>query len=118
MPVRLLLLITASCLLVLAQTAPQIPDTVIHEADIEYSNVGGRTAMDIVRPRAVSSVPLPVVVLVHGGGFRRGQRQSYLPMAIRLAERGYVAATVSYRLSPRNQFPAPVHDVKAAVRFL
>ena len=39
-------------------------------------------------------------------------------MAIRLAQRGYVAATASYRLAPRHQFPAAVEDVKAAVRFL
>jgi acetyl esterase/lipase len=102
----------------LAQTPPAIPDTLIHEADVEYSNVGARVAMDIVRPKAGPSEKRPAVLLVHGGGFRRGNRQSYLPMAIRLAERGYVAATASYRLAPRNQFPAAVEDVKAAVRFL
>jgi acetyl esterase/lipase len=40
--------------------------------------------------------------------------KSYLPTAIKLAQRGYVAATMSYRLSPRNQFPAAVEDAKAA----
>jgi acetyl esterase/lipase len=39
-------------------------------------------------------------------------------MAIRLAQNGYVAATVSYRLAPMFQFPLPLHDVKSAVRFL
>jgi acetyl esterase/lipase len=39
-------------------------------------------------------------------------------MAIRLAQNGYVAATVSYRLAPMFQFPMPLHDVKSAVRFL
>jgi acetyl esterase/lipase len=98
--------------------AAQMPDSVIHEADIEYSNVGARVAMDIVRPKAAASGKRPAVLLVHGGGFRRGNRESYLPMAVRLAERGYVAATASYRLAPRHQFPAAVEDVKAAVRFL
>lgn len=95
-----------------------MPESVIHEANVVYSNVGGRLEMDIVRPRAASSEPRPAVLLIHGGGFRAGNRQSYLPQAIRLAERGYVAATASYRLSPRNQFPAAVEDAKAAVRFL
>ncbi len=72
--------------------------------------------MDVVRPRKQSG-RLPAVVCIHGGGFRADSRESYLPLCIRLAQRGYVAATVSYRLSPRDQFPAPVHDVKAAVRW-
>lgn len=96
---------------------PKIPDTLLHEADIEYSNVGQRSALDIVRPKAASGLRA-AIVMIHGGGFRGGNRQSYLPMAVRLAEHGYVAATVSYRLAPRNQFPAAVEDVKAAVRFL
>jgi acetyl esterase/lipase len=95
-----------------------MPDDVIHEKDIEYSNVGARVAMDVVRPKTPATAPLPAVVLVHGGGFRRGSRDSYLPMATKLAQRGYIAATVSYRLAPRHQFPAAVEDVKAAVRFL
>ena len=118
MHLRIFALLTASSLLLCAQAVPPMPATVIHEANIEYSNVGGKVEMDIVRPRAASTEPRPAVLLVHGGGFRAGNRQSYLPEAIRLAERGYVAATASYRLAPRNQFPAPVHDVKAAVRFL
>ncbi len=96
---------------------PPMPENVIWEPDIEYSNVGARLALDLVRPRG-SGGPYPVVMCIHGGGFRAGKRQSYLPLCVRLAQRGYVAATVSYRLSPRDQFPAPVYDVKAAVRWL
>src|SRR5262245_34612318 len=107
-------------LFLLAQAPPAIPPmpaSVIHDADVAYSNVGQRTAMDMVRPKNATG-PLPAVLLVHGGGFRAGRRESYLPVAIKLAERGYVAATASYRLAPRHQFPAAVEDVKAAVRFL
>ena len=39
-------------------------------------------------------------------------------MCKQLAERGYIAATVTYRLAPKYQFPAAIHDVKAAVRWL
>ncbi len=105
----------------LAQAAPPpipaMPPGVIHEAGIEYSNVGQKSLLDVVRPKQATG-PLPFVLLVHGGGFRAGHRNSYLPVAIKLAERGYVAATMSYRLAPRHQYPAPVEDVKAAVRFL
>jgi acetyl esterase/lipase len=99
---------------------PSIPDDVIWEPAIEYAIAGAMPVnlmMDVVRPRKQSGL-LPAVVCIHGGGFRAGNRESYLPLCIRLAQHGYVAATVSYRLSPRDQFPAPVHDVKAAVRWL
>jgi acetyl esterase/lipase len=95
------------CLL-FAQTPP---------VTVEYSNVGAKMEMDIVRPKNQTG-PAPAVLLIHGGGFRAGKRQSYLQQANRLAERGYVAATASYRLAPRNQFPSSVEDAKAAVRFL
>ena len=101
-----------------APNAVKMPDTVIAESNVEYSAVGGKQTMDIVRPRDNGTTPRPAVLLVHGGGFRAGTKEGYLSLAIKLAERGYVAATANYRLSPGNQFPAPVQDVKAAVRFL
>lgn len=102
-----------------APKIPAMPADVQHDRDVEYSNVGQRVAMDIVRPKNVGpNDRLPTVLFIHGGGFRGGNRESYLPQAIKLAQRGYVAATASYRLSPRHQFPAAVEDVKAAVRFL
>jgi acetyl esterase/lipase len=105
---------------VLAQT-PQpaaVPDSILADRNVEYSAVGGRQTMDILRPRETSDRPRPAVLLVHGGGFRAGAKESYIPLAIKLAKHGYIAATANYRLSPRNQFPAAVEDVKAAVRFL
>lgn len=97
----------------------EMPAGVRHEANVVYlpSRAQGPVlAMDIVRPEAAGRYP--GVVLIHGGGFRAGDRKSLLPMAVKLAKAGYVAATVSYRFTPRFQFPAQVHDVKAAVRFL
>jgi acetyl esterase/lipase len=84
---------------------------------VDYTSIPhGRLAMDIARPKAPGQYP--GIILIHGGGFSAGNRESYLPMATRLAENGYVAATVSYRLTPTYQFPIPLYDVKAAVRFL
>src|SRR5207244_5094174 len=50
--------------------------------------------------------------------FRAGTRHGYDALCLTLASRGYVAVTVSYRLAPKFQFPAAVHDTKAAVRWL
>lgn len=95
---------------------PAIPDDVSAEFDVVYSRVGQQSGMDILRPKTAG--PHPAIVAIHGGGFRRGSRNSYLPLCIKAAQRGYVCATVSYRLAPGHQFPAAVEDVKAAVRFL
>jgi acetyl esterase/lipase len=62
--------------------------------------------------------PFPAVVLIHGGGWFYGSSFDFVPFSLRLAERGYVAVTVSYRFVPANRFPDQVHDVKCAVRWL
>lgn len=114
----LLLLITCGWLAA-QQTPPVKPtlaDTAVADYDIEYSRVGERVMMDIFRPKAAGSYP--TVLAIHGGGFRAGSRTSYWRLCAKLAERGYVCATASYRLAPMNQFPAALEDMKAAVRFL
>lgn len=84
-----------------------------------YAQPGGRAlALDLVLPRAPAQRPVPAIVLVHGGGWRSGERQNLQALAIGLAQRGFAAATVSYRLSGEARYPAAVHDVKAAVRWL
>ncbi|MDB5348820.1 MAG: mlhB [Planctomycetota bacterium] len=105
-----------------AQTAKagqlQVPDSVVFEAGIEYANPDGQhLKLNLARPKARRG-PFPTILCIHGGGFRAGSREGYDQLIIRLAERGYVAATASYRLAPKYQFPAAVHDVKAAVRWL
>ena len=99
-------------------SAVEIPDDVIFKADIEFANPDGQhLQLNLARPKTVNG-PCPAVICIHGGGFRAGTRQGYDGLCVKLAERGYVAATVSYRLAPKYQFPAAVHDVKAAVRWL
>jgi pectinesterase len=73
--------------------------------------------MDIHRPRDAWG-KLPAVVCIHGGGWAKGNRRSHATLAQALAARGYVTATISYRLSGEAPFPAAIHDCKAAVRFL
>jgi acetyl esterase/lipase len=114
----ILLLALGGALFAQSPAPPTIPDTVLADLEVAYSNVGGRQTMTIVRPREASGSPRPAVLLVHGGGFRAGTKEGYIPLAIKLAEHGYVAATINYRLAPRNQFPAALEDSKAAVRFL
>ncbi len=86
--------------------------------DVTYASYGDRTLeMDIYRPKGTWG-QLPAVVCIHGGGWANGTRANHGLVAQALAARGYVAATISYRLSGEAPFPAAIHDCKAAVRFL
>jgi acetyl esterase/lipase len=91
---------------------------VTFEPNIEYSNPHDQhLQLDLARPTKGEG-PFPAILCIHGGGFRAGDRQSYDGLCIRLAQHGYVAATVTYRLAPKYQFPDAIYDCKAAVRWL
>ena len=93
-------------------------DSLDAKLDLTYARYGDRTLeMDIYRPKAAWG-ELPAVVCIHGGGWANGNRANHAKVAQALAARGYVAATISYRLSGEAPFPAAIHDCKAAVRFL
>jgi acetyl esterase/lipase len=95
-----------------------VPAGVIFEKGVEYSNPDDQhLQVNIARPKTGNG-PFPAIVCIHGGGFRAGHRDGYNGLCLKLAEQGYVALTVSYRLAPKYQFPAAVHDTKAAVRWL
>jgi acetyl esterase/lipase len=97
---------------------PVVPEGVVFEPDIEFANPDGQhLKLDLARPKDGDG-PFPAVLCIHGGGFRTGTRQGYDALCVRLAEKGYVAVTVDYRLAPKYQFPAAIHDTKEAVRWL
>lgn len=100
-----------------ADTKPE--NAIIFEKGIEYSNPDGQhLQLNMARPKEDAGKTFPVVLCIHGGGFRAGTRDGYDDLCKRLAQRGFVAVTVTYRLAPKYPFPAAVHDVKAAVRWL
>jgi len=84
--------------------------------DLVYATVDGRDLkLDIYRDASISE-PQPLVVWIHGGAWRKGNRKS--PRAKSLVSQGYVVASVEYRLSQEAIFPAQIHDCKAAIRWL
>ena len=83
--------------------------------DVPFARVDqSELRLDLYLPEQVT--PLGMIVWVHGGAWRAGSRAS-VDLA-GLAERGWALASVDYRLSPVAKFPAQVHDIKAAIRFL
>jgi acetyl esterase/lipase len=79
--------------------------------------------LDLVLPPE-GDEPVPVVVFLHGGGWRMGSRHSVGPAYAaagpfeQLARAGIAVASVDYRLSGEAVWPAQLHDAKAAVRWL
>ncbi|MFA9218110.1 MAG: alpha/beta fold hydrolase [Sphingomonadaceae bacterium] len=96
-----------------------LPAQVRRVADQVYVRYGQRClALDLYLPATAPSAAMPVVLLVHGGGWRYGYRSEFAPLAVRLAQRGVAAATISYRLAGEAPYPAAMHDVRAAVRWV
>ena len=84
------------------------------QTDIEYARVGDLSLkLDLHRPQAANP---PLIVYVHGGAWRAGSK-SDVPIA-KLLDQGFAIASVDYRLSTQAVFPAQIHDIKAAIRFL
>jgi acetyl esterase/lipase len=95
--------------------AQTVPDSITLEKQVVYSN-GSRLAMDIALPKSAGLHP--AIIAIHGGGFKTGDRSMLLDAILHLAEHGYAAASIDYRMAPGTQFPAAVQDAKAAVKFL
>lgn len=83
-------------------------------------NENPKQMVDVYLPKKRNSEkPLPVIALIHGGGWVNGDRLGYAAQAIQLARTGdYAAVTVGYRLTKEAHWPAQVHDCKAAIRWI
>jgi acetyl esterase/lipase len=94
-------------------------------ADITYSTVPGfrPLRLDLYQPKG-KVTPRSLVIFAHGGSWTVGQKRGitdftdFPGVLAGLAKRGYVVASLEYRLSGEEPFPAAVRDVKAAIRFL
>jgi acetyl esterase/lipase len=89
--------------------AKNIPYCTINERDLRF---------DVFGPVTKSKKKRTAIIIIHGGGWRSGNRTQHYPLAQHLAERGYVCVTPEYRLSTEAQYPAAIHDLKAALRYI
>jgi acetyl esterase/lipase len=99
----------------LVNTAPLIPADVEEIKDIEYKNINGKSLqLDLYKPANLQD-PAPLLVFIHGGGWKSGKRSDYLIYLVDFARKGYVTATVSYRLLNDGPYPACAEDIRDAV---
>jgi len=86
--------------------------------NVTYCTSGGvSTQMDIYLPPAQTG-PAPVVVYVHGGSWIAGDKWEIGTAGTELNSRGYIVASINYRLAPSNKWPAQIQDTKCAIRYL
>lgn len=86
--------------------------------DITYCTIGKRKlALDAFVPKDAKTDRI-AFIMIHGGGWRSGNRTQHYPLAQALAAKGYVCFTPEYRLSTEALFPAAVYDLKAAIRWI
>lgn len=98
-----------------------VPDTIEAKPDIPYAdNENPRQQLDLYLPKKRSSdKPLPVIVFIHGGGWKGGDRKGGLRnVAPYVASGDYAGVSVGYRLTNEAQWPAQIHDCKAAIRWI
>jgi len=100
------------------QEPPATQPKVTVEQDIVYANAGAtELKLDMARPAEGEGL-FPAVVVIHGGAWRQGNKSDVRSISSEFARRGYVAVAPQYRFCPKDPFPAQVHDVKAAVRWV
>ena len=98
----------------------RLPAGVQAELDIAYAGGSPAQKLDLYLPAGTADAPRPAIVVVHGGGWRSGdkQRGQWARIPAQYASDGYVAISVNYRLTGEAPWPAQIEDVKAAVRWL
>ncbi len=113
----LLLALLAKTVLAQSPESIQLPAGVRMEKDIAYIEGGDEAQkLDIYLPVEPSGTPLPLIVHIHGGGWKGGSKFPcpVLPMVLK----GYAVASVEYRFSQKALFPAQIQDCQAAIRWL
>ncbi|NEW84990.1 MAG: alpha/beta hydrolase [Mariniphaga sp.] len=96
---------------------PAIPADIEEIKNIEYKNINGKSLqLDLYKPRNLTK-PAPLLVFIHGGGWSGGERADYLVYLVAFAKKGYVTATVSYRLLKDGPYPACAEDITDAVQW-
>jgi acetyl esterase/lipase/sugar lactone lactonase YvrE len=95
----------------------KVPGNVTQLLDLTYAEYGHRKMLaDLFIPRGKG--PFPAALIIHGGGWIKGDKMKFRAMGLEMAKRGYVSMAIDYRLAEEALFPANIQDCHAAVRYL
>ncbi len=107
-----------------ATTPPAAPaistEKIDTRKDVAYADTDNpRQRLDLFSPKNRANKPLPVVVFIHGGGWKGGNKSSGAAILPRLVlTEQYIGVSIAYRLSNEAKWPAQIHDCKAAIRWI
>ena len=95
-----------------------VPEQVIQTKDIIFKDVGGvELGVDVYQPRD-DTTPNPLVLIIHGGYWKSGDKGVHVQQGVEFAKMGYTAASVNYRLSADHKFPSNIEDIYDCIRYL
>jgi acetyl esterase/lipase len=113
---RILIGGAVAAVVLLAQMASAESSVDISTGVTYVERVSGPLKADIYVPKGDG--PFPGMIVVHGGAWAMGTREQLAGAALFLAEHGYTAVSIEYRLAPQDKWPAQIYDCAAAVRFM
>lgn len=93
------------------------PDDIYRKNDICYGQNKKWQLLDVYYSKGTTK-PLPVIVIVHGGGWVYGTKEVYQYYGMDLAKRGFVVVNFNYRLAPKHKFPAQLEDINLVIKWL
>lgn len=85
--------------------------------EIVYKKIEGR-ALHLDAFINSAKKKLPAVIMIHGGGWKSGNKEMQKPMAEAVADQKYQVFTIEYRLSDEAKYPAAIDDVVDAIQFV
>lgn len=94
------------------------PDDVERFDNLSYGSDPDWNTLDVYRPKNKKGEILPVIVIVHGGGWVYGTTKTYQFYGMYLAQQGFAVVSYNYRLAPEHKYPASFEDSAAVMRWI
>jgi len=95
-----------------------VPENVTQAADVIFKEVDGtKLGVDVYWPKG-DKTPNPLILVIHGGYWKSGDKAIHVQQGVEFAELGYTVAAMNYRLSADHKFPANIEDIYDCIKYL
>lgn len=94
------------------------PADIVRYDNIQYGSDPVWNVLDVYKPKKKAAETLPVIIIVHGGGWVYGTKEIYQYYGMGLAQRGFAVINFTYRLAPESKFPAQLEDTNSVIAWM